>query len=65
MIEMNARINNRSSSLHITHSSVVLGKKRKNFEEMFVFETSEHSVQTADGNSKLTKKSIFNNFRVR
>ena len=56
MIDINARINNRSSGLHITHSSVVVGKKRKSFEEMFVFETREHSVQTADDNSKLTKK---------
>ena len=44
--------------LHITHSSVVVGNKRKSFEEMFVFEMREHSVQTADDNSKLTKKAF-------
>ena len=56
MIDINARINNRSSGLHISHSSVVVGKKRKSFEKMFVFETREHSVQTAD--DKLTKKAF-------
>ena len=47
----NTQIYNLSSGPHSHRFSVVVAKKRKNFEQIFAnlcFETSEHNVQTAN-----------------
>ena len=54
LIKNNTRIYSLNSGPHITRFSPVVVKKRKIFWVNLCFETSEHSVETAGDNSKVT-----------
>ena len=54
----NIRIYTFSFGPHITHFLAVVAMKRKHFEQVFVSDSSEHSVKTEDDNNKV---SYFNN----
>ena len=58
IISKNTRIYNHSSGPHITHFFPCCCQGTEKFQVDVYFEASEHSVQTADDNSKLTSTSF-------